>query len=310
MCVFQLRRRAGELETFHAFVSPFRGSNSLRPHTARAPTSNQGFPLSGSAPGAHHSRWSGDPAMMMAARPISAHPTLREYSQPKLRDFSSEVRPPWTMVVDTPDRLSTSRAHYTQPPLGAASGQWPRGQFKPAQHKVSEVQPIWQTEVANVPLPRSTSASHFTYHHVRQQEACKPAIRDTAPYGWPGERVPAPTSTSTDAFQGVRMPRRTPCPPHTNPNPLWSSEDAYGWLDYSRSTSRDAFPRHTAERRQPCKPPPLGPPPWTPTAGIHDIRRSTSKDSFLDHSAVGPAAAWLNRKQAKLNRPKLNRPPY
>ena len=62
ICVFSNCDAALEnSKRFRAFVSPFRGSNSLRPHTARAPTSNQGFPLSGSAPGAHHSRWSGDP---------------------------------------------------------------------------------------------------------------------------------------------------------------------------------------------------------------------------------------------------------
>jgi len=227
-------------------------------------------------------------------RPASAAPKLRNW----------QVAPPWTVVVNHPELESTTRLAYVRPPDHVYGAAWPRNHFKPK--RLRGVQPIWQTEALNAPLPSTTSASTFTFHRVPQHVPSGRPFSNSAPYSSADAiGMPTPHSTTHTAFQSVGLPTGRPpaLEPHTNP-PFFSSKDGPGVGMIIRSTSSDAFPGFGVRpTRISCKPSPNRPPPWTATESRAVVVSSTSKDAFVDFQA-----SRTSRRSPI--RPHMNPPPY
>ena len=225
-------------------------------------------------------------------RPKSAAPELN------LAAVRRATAPPWIATASYHEPMvSTNQTQFVQ---HACAHRPPSGcRFRPPS---ASVQPIWQTESLNAPLPSTTSSSAYTYHgRIQQQKPSRPPT-NPAPYTYEGSDVATiPTSTTARAFflSSLRATRQQPCKPHQNP-PLFSFVEA--GAGKTRSTSTDAFQHHgVVVKRSAYRPGFNNPPPYTCTESFGAITRSTSTEAFVDFGRA--------QRQRPI-RPRSNPPPF
>jgi len=223
--------------------------------------------------------------------------------------WQTDTVPPYTTVTRSRELTSTSETQFTTPPTFA----FPLRRVKPVGNPipVDTVQPIWQTEAKDAPLPTASSASQFINHGRNVQRPAFVPPANPAPYSsalseWISGMGDS-TSHSTFYGGGIVPRRRPQCEPHKN-LPIFTTDPRYGPGSKQYNTaSSDAFPaegRTGIARREAILPARTGQTPYTSTeANMSGLIRSTSKIQFVDFGA-----AKTSRRDPI--RPKGNPPPY